>query len=192
MRGIVSPVRRASLSPAARDALLSDIEIPVVSEEDLYGGKLVAALDRQHPRDLFDVLQLFRHEGITPAIRRAFVVHLASHNRPIHEVLFPDLRDIEYEYANGFRGMAAEATSLSELLSPRERMIRDIQNGLDGSERRFLVSLAAAAPDWPLLGIEHLEQLPGTRWKLHNLMELKKHNAKKFAEQRDTVAGRLS
>jgi hypothetical protein len=73
MRGSVQPVRRASFTPAARDVLMTDIDIPVVSLEDVYGGKLVAALDRQHPRDLFDVMQLFAHEGITPGIRRAFV-----------------------------------------------------------------------------------------------------------------------
>ena len=73
MRGTVQPVRCASLTPAARDALMADLDIPVVSLEDMYGGKLVAALDRQHPRDLFDVMQLFVHEGITPGIRRAFV-----------------------------------------------------------------------------------------------------------------------
>lgn len=88
MRGTVQPVHRASLTPAAQDALMADLDVPVVSLEDMYGGKLVAALDRQHPRDLFDVMQLFMHEGITPAIRRAFVVYLASHNRPVHEVLF--------------------------------------------------------------------------------------------------------
>jgi hypothetical protein len=44
-------------------------------------------MDRQHPRDLFDVMELFAHDGITSAIRRAFVVYLASHNRTIHEVL---------------------------------------------------------------------------------------------------------
>jgi Nucleotidyl transferase AbiEii toxin, Type IV TA system len=75
------PVRMASLSRNARDTLQADIEIPVVSFEDMYGGKLVAAMDRQHPRDLFDVLQLFAHEGITAGVRRAFVVYLASHNR---------------------------------------------------------------------------------------------------------------
>jgi len=57
MRGTVQPVRNASLSPMAREALQADIEIPVTSLEDVYGGKLVAAMDRQHPRDLFDVMQ---------------------------------------------------------------------------------------------------------------------------------------
>ncbi len=42
MRGTVQPVCRASLTSAARDILLADLEIPVVSLEDVYGGKLVA------------------------------------------------------------------------------------------------------------------------------------------------------
>ncbi len=70
MRGTVHPVRRTALLPRARDVLLADLEIPVVSLEDAYGGKLVAAMDRQHPRDLFDVMQLFAHEGITAGIQR--------------------------------------------------------------------------------------------------------------------------
>lgn len=102
MRGTVLPVRRASLTPTARDILMADLDIPVVSLEDVYGGKLVAALDWQHPRDLFDVMQLFAHEGITPGIRRAFVVYLSSSNRPIHEVLFAPLRDIRHDYEHNF------------------------------------------------------------------------------------------
>jgi predicted nucleotidyltransferase component of viral defense system len=103
LRGTIHPVRMASLTPRARDTLQADLEISLVSLEDMYGGKLVAAMDRQHPRDLFDVMQLFAHEGITAGIRRAFVVYLASHNRPVHEVLFPALRDIRNEYGNNFR-----------------------------------------------------------------------------------------
>ncbi|MDC7230343.1 MAG: nucleotidyl transferase AbiEii/AbiGii toxin family protein [Sphaerochaetaceae bacterium] len=33
--------------------------LPVMSLPDLYGGKLCAGLDRQHPRDLFDIMVLF-------------------------------------------------------------------------------------------------------------------------------------
>jgi predicted nucleotidyltransferase component of viral defense system len=80
LRGTVNPVRVASFTPLARENLQADLEIPVVSPVDLYGGKLVAAMDRLHPRDLFDVLQLFAHEGITDGIRRAFVVQ--SRDRP--------------------------------------------------------------------------------------------------------------
>ena len=192
MRGTVRPVRRASLTPMARDMLMADLEIPVVSLEDVYGGKLVAALDRQHPRDLFDVMQLFAHEGITPAIRRAFVVYLASSNRPIHEVLFTPLLDIQHDYEHNFQGMTAEPVPLDALLAARERMVREIQEGLDEDERRFLLSLAAGTPEWSLLGIAHLEHLPGVRWKLHNLAQLKKTNPKKFAEQSESLAVRLS
>jgi predicted nucleotidyltransferase component of viral defense system len=192
MRGTVQPVRLASLTPAARDVLMADLEIPVVSLEDVYGGKLVAALDRQHPRDLFDVMQLFAHEGITPGIRRAFVVYLASSNRPIHEVLFTSLRDIRHDYEHNFHGMTAEPVLLEALLSARERIVRELQYGLDDHERRFLLSLAAGTPEWPLLGIEHLEQLPGIRWKLHNLLRLQKADERKFAEQAELLRMRMS
>jgi predicted nucleotidyltransferase component of viral defense system len=188
MRGTVYPVRTASLTQNARDTLQADLDIPVVSLEDVYGGKLVAAMDRQHPRDLFDIMQLFAHEGITAGIRRAFVVYLASHNRPVHEVLFPSLRDIRQEFEHNFAGMTAEPVELDALLAARERMMRELQEGLTGAERRFLLSLVVAEPQWTLLGVRHLEQLPGLKWKLQNLEKLRKANAKKFGEQADTLA----
>ena len=187
MRGTVLPVRMASLTQNARETLQADLEIPVVSLEDVYGGKLVAAMDRQHPRDLFDVLQLFAHEGITAGIRRAFVVYLASHNRPVYEVLFSSLRDIRQEFEHNFTGMTAEPVEIDALLSARERMMRELQQGLSADERRFLLSLVAAEPEWSLLGLPHLEQLPGLRWKVQNLERLRKTNARKFAEQSDAL-----
>ena len=191
LRGTVFPVRRATLTPSARDILTADIEVPVASLEDVYGGKLVAAMDRQHPRDLFDVMQLFEHEGITPDIRRAFLVYLASHNRPVHEVLFPTLRDIRSEFENNFTGMTAHPVQLEALLHARERMMRELQQGMSHDERRFLLSLVAAEPDWALLGVGHLAELPGVRWKVHNLQRLRDTNARKFAQQRDSLANSL-
>ena len=187
MRGTMHPVRNASLSPRASEVLLADLELPVVSLEDMYGGKLVAALDRQHPRDLFDCLQLFTHEGITPAIRRAFVVYLACHNRPVHEVLFPAVRDISQEYERTFQGMTAEPVELSELIATRERLIREIQQGLDADERKFLISFVRNQPNWSLLGIPHLAELPGIRWKMHNLGQLAKLSPKKFEKQAEEL-----
>jgi predicted nucleotidyltransferase component of viral defense system len=183
MRGTIHPVHSASLSQRAREVLLSDLEAPLVSLEDMYGGKLVAAMDRQHPRDLFDVMQLFMHEGITPTIRQAFVVYLASHNRPIHEVLFPAKRDITQEYEHTFHGMTAEPVALEDLLKARDRMLHELQQGLDTRERNFLISLAWNRPDWSQFGIAHLAKLPAIRWKLQNLERLAKTNTKKFEEQ---------
>lgn len=191
IRGTVHPVRMASLTQRARDTLEADLEIPVVSIEDVYGGKLVAAMDRQHPRDLFDVMQLFEHGGITPHIRRAFVVYLASHNRPTHEVLFPPLRDVRQEFEQNFVGMTTEPVELEPLLAARDRMVRELQQGLTLDERRFLLSLVAAKPEWSLLGVPHLEQLPGLKWKLQNLERLRNSNAKKFAEQSNALARHL-
>jgi hypothetical protein len=50
------------------------------------------------------------------------------------------------------------------------------------------MSLARAEPDWKLLGIAHLEHLPGVRWKLQNLERLRKTSARKFAEQAEALA----
>ena len=192
MRGTVNPVRMASLAQKARDTLQADLEIPIVSLEDLYGGKLVAAMDRQHPRDLFDVMQLFAHEGITSDIRRAFVVYLASHNRPVHEVLFPTLRDISREFENNFVGMTVEPVELDALLTARERMVLELQQGLTADERRFLLSLVAAEPEWELLGVTYVQRLPGVRWKLENLERLRKADVRKFAEQSNALARLLT
>jgi predicted nucleotidyltransferase component of viral defense system len=187
MRGTVQPVRMAPLTPPARETLQADLEITVVSLEDMCGGKLVAAMDRQHPRDLFDVLQLFAHEGITAGIRRAVVVYLASHNRPVHKVLFPSLRDIRQEYEHNFTGMTAEPVGLGALLAARERMARELQQGLSTDERRFLLSMVAAEPEWTLVGVPHLAQLPGLRWKLQNLERLRRTNPRKFDEQSESL-----
>ena len=191
MRGTVHRVRRANLTPLARDTLLADIEIPVLASEDVYGGKIVAALDRQHPRNLFDVMELFKHEGITPGIRRAFVVYLASHNRPVHEVLFPELRDIQMDYERNFKGMTSQPTELAELLETRDRMINELHAGLDANERRFLLSLVRAQPEWELLGIPHVSELPAVRWKLQNLARLQRERAEQFELQYTALAAWL-
>lgn len=192
MGGTIHPVRISTLMPAARDSLLADLEIPVVSPEEVYSGKLVAAMDRQHPRDLFDVMQLLAHEGIAATIRRAFVAYLACHNRPVHEVLFPALRNVEQEHERNFNGMTIEPVELSARLTARERMLKELQQGLDADQRNFLMSLVEASPHWALPGIAHLEHLPGIRWKLHNLMQLQQQSPRKFDGQIEMLRHRIS
>jgi predicted nucleotidyltransferase component of viral defense system len=82
LRGTVYPPELRSVSPAVEDAF-GFAEMKVVSFADLYAGKIVAALDRQHPRDLFDVRDLLANEGIGDELRRAFVVYFLSHGRPM-------------------------------------------------------------------------------------------------------------
>ena len=180
IRGVVHPTQLMTLTTAASDALMADLELPLLSSEDIYGSKLVAAMDRQHPRDLFDVMELFAHGGITPAVRRAFVVYLASHNRTIHEVLFPTPKDIQLAYEGSFLGMTAGPVALDALLETRERLFRELPAALDVAERAFLRSLVRAQPDWSLLGIPHAADLPAIRWRLQNLEQLSRSQPHRF------------
>ena len=191
IRGTVHPTRTAALTTAASEALMADLELTLLSPEDIYGGKLVAAMDRQHPRDLFDVMELFAHGDITPEIRRAFVVYLASHNRTIHEVLFPTPKDIQLAYEGSFVGMTTEPVTLDALLAARERMFRELPSALDANEREFLRTLVRAQPDWSLLGIPHLEELPAIRWRLQNLEQLSRSQPERFRALADALDERL-
>ncbi|MCK7518802.1 MAG: nucleotidyl transferase AbiEii/AbiGii toxin family protein [Ignavibacteriales bacterium] len=75
--------------------------------EDLYGGE-ICTLDRQHPRDLFDIKLLMENEGLTVGIVKAFVFYLISHDEPIVEVLNPGLQDITKMTETEFAGMSSE------------------------------------------------------------------------------------
>lgn len=192
IRGTMNPTWTAALTAAASEALMADLELTLLSPEEIYGGKLVAAMDRQHPRDLFDVMELFAHGGITPEIRRAFVVYLASHNRTIHEVLFPTPKDIRLAYEESFVGMTTEPVTLDALLAARERMFRELPSALDANEREFLRTLVRARPDWSLLGIPHLEELPAIRWRLQNLEQLSRNQPERFRALADALDEHLT
>ena len=101
------------------------------------------------------------------------------------------MRNIDQEYEHNFRGMTTEPVELDALLAARERMVQELQSSLDADERSFLVSLVNARPEWPLLGVAHVEHLPGIRWKLQNLAQLKRKSPAKFAEQAALLAQRL-
>lgn len=190
-RGTVAPVRQLMLRPRASEMFLAELHLPIVSQEDLYGGKLVAALDRQHPRDLFDVMELLENEGLTPAIRQAFLVYLASHDRPVHEVLFPGLKDISYDFTHGFQGMTERAVSIEELVSARSRMIEILHTQLSDKECAFLLSLVQNEPQWELLEVPHARELPAIKWKLQNLAALKRDNPAKFSDQYQGLSERF-
>jgi hypothetical protein len=100
--------------------------VPLVSFPDLYAGKIVAALDRQHPRDLFDVRDLLANEGVSDELRRAFIVYILSHNRPMGEVLAPTRKDLRQEFEAGFAGMTEEPVTLEALYDAREALIAEV------------------------------------------------------------------
>jgi predicted nucleotidyltransferase component of viral defense system len=149
-------------------------EIQVASFPDLYGGKIVAALDRQHPRDLFDVRDLLANEGISDELRRAFIVYLVSSNRPFAEILAPTRLDIAQEFARGFDGMTDTPVTIDSLLQAREQLIAEIVGKMPLDHKTFLVSLKKGEPEWALLGVRGAEALPAVRWRLENLAKMDK------------------
>ncbi|MDQ1151907.1 nucleotidyl transferase AbiEii/AbiGii toxin family protein [Sphingobacterium zeae] len=177
----LSPVIRGSLFPAVRMEVRPQVEkefgyaeMLVASHPDLYAGKLCAALDRQHPRDLFDVKQLYENEGLTEELRKTFLVFLISHFRPMAELLNPNRKDISGIYEMEFAQMAEIEVSLEELLSIREKLIADINKEMTDSERKFLLSVKNKTPDWALLGLDAalVSELPSVKWRLINLNKM--------------------
>ena len=143
----------------------------------------MAAMDRQHPRDLFDVWQMFESEGLTDAAVECFVTYLAGHNRPTHEVLFGNAKEIAGEYTNSFVGMTTTAVSLDTLLQTRARLRAELPQRLTDKHRKFLTGLARAQPDWGLLQCPHAAELPALRWKLANLQSFAQRRPADFEKQ---------
>jgi predicted nucleotidyltransferase component of viral defense system len=187
-RGTIFPVVTRSLAAKTAQMFSTTVEAPVLAEAELYGSKIVAALDRQHPRDLFDMLKFYEQGDLTSDILEAVVIYLAGHNRPTHEVLFGTDKDISASYANNFVGMTfEESPSLEMLLDVRTRLRADIVLRLTEKHRDFLIGLAEANPDWSLLDCEHAESLPGLRWKLINLKKFQKNRPSDFAKQAEAL-----
>ncbi|MDV5142047.1 hypothetical protein CYR40_18140 [Chimaeribacter arupi] len=175
----LSPVLRGTVyEPAVRpvcEAVEDEFgyaEMAVVSFADLYAGKICAALDRQHPRDLFDVKFLLDNEGLTDALRKALLVYVISHPRPIAELLRPHFKEISGIYEGEFRRMAEVDVPLADLQAVREQLVAQIHAEMTSDERAFLLSFKRRQPDWALLGLDHIDQLPAVRWKLHNLSKM--------------------
>lgn len=168
LRGVV---RDPAILPVteAVEAAFGFAETTVVSFDDLYAGKLVAALDRQHPRDLFDVRDLLHNEGLTDSLRETFLIYMLSHNRPMGEVLSGRTKDLADEYRGGFEGMTGEPVPLAELIETQHTMINLLIGGMPDHHRQFLIGFERGIPDWSLLSITHAPDLPAVRWRQRNL-----------------------
>jgi len=174
IRGTIFPVVKKKLCSKAEKTFELTTSVNSVSLEDLYGGKICAALDRQHPRDLFDVKLILENEGITPGIIKAFVFYLISHDRPMIEILNPGLQDISQIFIIEFKGMTSEEINLDELLDVRKNLIQIIKTSLTEEQKKFILSFKNRTPEWELSGIGGIENYPSVRWKLINLERMSK------------------
>lgn len=182
-RGTVLPVEHRPLCAKASDLFGVEFELPILARDELYAGKLVAALDRQHPRDLFDVWQLYESGGLTDGMVECCVVYLAGHNRPTHEVLLGNDKDIAAEYDRAFVGMTEVPCSLETLVEARARLRQELPRRLSAAQKQFLCGLARAVPDWSLLQCRHAAEMPALRWKLSNLETFRKRRPGDFSAQ---------
>jgi predicted nucleotidyltransferase component of viral defense system len=153
--------------------------VQCLSLEDTFGGKICAALDRQHPRDLFDVKMRLEKEGISSDIKDAFLFYLLSHNRPINELLNPNDKNISQTYTDEFLDMANNEIALDELLETRKNLKKKVQQSLSITDKEFIISFVKNSPNWEKMSIQKIKDFPSIKWKLFNQ---EKMSAKKQGE----------
>jgi len=192
-RGTLLPPVVRPLSDGAADWLRAEAPATVVDRAEVFAGKFMAALDRQHPRDLYDVWRLYERRAFESEMLSAFVVYLCGHNRPAYEVLDSPERVFAEDYERALVGMIrGEVPSLDALLASRARLRRDIIQGLTDSHRAFLVGFFNCEPDWSLLQYPHANELPALAWKLRNLEVFRTKRPAEFARQNARLAELLA
>ena len=186
-RGHIFPVRLLQVTESVQDEFGKFAAINVVSHAELFGGKICAALDRQHPRDLFDVKLLLENEGYSPDIKIGFMVALLSHMRSMSEILQPHLLDQQSAFEKQFAGMSLIPFTYADYETTRTQLIHTINSSWTETDKNFLLSFKKGAPDWELLPIPVLKDLPAIKWKLENINKLIRDNPTKHAELLDKL-----
>ena len=181
-RGHLHPVRLLEINEKVQERFKKFAAIQVVSNAELYGEKICAALDRQHPRDLFDVYLLFQESGYNEDIKNGFIQALVSHMRTMHEVLRPHLLDQRSAFDKQFQGMSEIPFTYEDFITTREDLIQTVNSSLLAKDHSFLLSFKKGNPDWDLFPIAGLKHMPAVQWKLLNIQNLIKSNPQKHQE----------
>jgi len=181
-RGHLHPVRLLQVNDEVQDRFKKFAAIQVVSDAELYGGKICAALDRQHPRDLFDVYLLFQESGYNEDVKNGFIQALVSHMRTMNEVLEPHLLDQRSAFEKQFQGMTDTAFTYEAFEATRENLINIVNSSLSDKDRSFLLTYKRGDPDWDLFPVAGLKDMPAVQWKLMNIQNLKRSNPDKHTE----------
>ena len=155
----------------------------VVSRGELFGGKICAALERQHPRDLFDVHILMNEQGIDEELKLGFIAALVGSRKPLNETLAPKFVDISSVFENQFTGLSDRTFTYDCFDIVRRELIETIHNLLSPQDKAFLVSFKSGEPDWALFPVSGIELLSAVQWKLLNIRKLKKTKFEKHGEQ---------
>ena len=188
-RGLIGGVVKAPLCEAAQEQFDAFCVMPIVPLSQLYGGKICAALDRQHPRDLFDVKLLLENEGFTDEIKYGLLFALVGSNRPTFELLDPHLLDQRAAFENQFEGMSSIEFSYEDYEATRLQLIETVKIGLNERDRAFLLSLNCLEPDW---STHDFKEFPSVKWKLLNLKKFRQDKPEIFQRQIDALNGVLA
>lgn len=176
-RGCITRPQKLMLCDRAQVMFDAFCAVDIVAKPQLFGGKIIAALDRQHPRDLFDIKYLLEEDGINDSMKEGFIFSLLSSNRPIYELLNPNRADQHQAFENQFAGMSDQEFSYVEFEETREILIRTIQKMLKKEDKDFIISFKRLEPDW---SIYDFEKYPAIQWKLENLRRFKDQNAEGY------------
>ncbi|HPH06166.1 MAG TPA: nucleotidyl transferase AbiEii/AbiGii toxin family protein [Methylotenera sp.] len=179
-RGTLPAPQKMILCNRAQDEFDAFVEMNVVPFGQLYGGKICAALDRQHPRDLFDVKYLLENEGFSEDVKQGFILCLAGSGRPIHELVQPNRQDQRQVMENQFDGMTIDAFCYEDFERVREQLIEAIHARLTDLDKEFIMSVESGNPRWD---IYNFADFPAVRWKLQNIEKLIANDAYKHLSQ---------
>jgi antitoxin (DNA-binding transcriptional repressor) of toxin-antitoxin stability system len=155
------------------------VEARCLSHGELFGGKICAALDRQHPRDLFDVKRLLDSEGLVDEVRHGVVAALVSHGRPVAELISPSRKDQSATFKAQFEGMPFEPFTYEDHVETLGRLVRTLHASLDAADRRFLSSFEAGDPEWESLPLPAIRELPAPQFKLMNIHRFRDEQPKR-------------
>jgi len=180
-RGIVGgEVVTMPLSEKAQSEFGLYCEAKIVPLTQLYGGKIAAALSRQHPRDLFDV----KYMDVTLAeCREGLIFSLLGSDRPIHESFAPRLIDQRKTITNQFAGMTDIPFSYEEFETTRHKLITDVNQLMTKEDKQFIISFESGKPQWDGYEFEYFKNYPSVKWKQFNLEKLGKQNSLKLEEK---------
>ena len=177
-RGIIGgELQRKSLCDKAQTEFGMFCKAVIVPSTLLYGGKIAAALSRQHPRDLFDVKYM---EMPLSDVREGLIFCLLGSDRPIHESFLPQLIDQHEAMENQFKGMTDIEFTYEEFEQTRSKLITDVPNLMTEADKQFLLSFESAEPQWDEYEFAYFRDYPSVQWKLLNLAKLKKQNPAKL------------
>jgi predicted nucleotidyltransferase component of viral defense system len=188
-RGVLANPLLMPLCENAQTIFQSFCVVPIVPRGQVFGGKIIAALDRQHPRDFFDIKYILETNAFDEEIKLGFLLCLLSSERPIHELINPNLLDQSSAHANQFAGMSNEEFSYHDFLKTRDWLIEIIQECFSEKDKIFLLGFMDVKPDWE---IYDFQQFPAIAWKLQNLLKLKISNPQKHKEQYTMLESVLS